>query len=130
MFVALQAAVAIAEDWPLVTGLLVPLLLAKFVAAWLAGWLCKDGTAERLMMWSLSLPQVAATLAAALVAYQTTNAAGERLIDLPVLNASFELVLLTATRDPPHASAAIPPAGPRASAGARLATRDAHDVAR
>jgi hypothetical protein len=32
-------------------------------------------------MWSLSLPQLAATLAAALTAFQAQNAAGERLID-------------------------------------------------
>lgn len=32
-------------------------------------------------MWSLSLPQLAATLAAALTAFKTKNAAGKRLID-------------------------------------------------
>jgi Na+:H+ antiporter len=37
-----------------------------------------------LLMWSL--PQVAATLAAAVVAYQAKNAAGVRLIDEPVIN--------------------------------------------
>jgi hypothetical protein len=32
-------------------------------------------------MWSLSLPQVVATLAAALVAFEARNATGRRLID-------------------------------------------------
>jgi hypothetical protein len=51
-------------------------------------------------MWSLSLPQLAATLAAALVAYASINASGRRLIDEPVLNAILALVLLTATTAP------------------------------
>jgi hypothetical protein len=51
-------------------------------------------------MWSLSLPQVAATLAAALVAYNTTNAAGERLIGEPVLNAVIVLLVVTSVLGP------------------------------
>jgi hypothetical protein len=37
--------------------------------------------AARMTMWSLTLPQVAATLAATLVAFDTRNPAGQRLID-------------------------------------------------
>jgi hypothetical protein len=51
-------------------------------------------------MWSLSIPQVAATLAAALVAYNTTNAAGERLIGEPVLNAVIVLLVVTSVLGP------------------------------
>jgi uncharacterized membrane protein YfcA len=51
-------------------------------------------------MWSLSMPQVAATLAAALVAYNTTNAAGERLIGEPVLNSVIVLLVVTSVLGP------------------------------
>jgi hypothetical protein len=51
-------------------------------------------------MWSLSLPQVAATLAAALVAFETKNAAGERLIGEPVLNAVIVLLVVTSVLGP------------------------------
>ena len=38
------------------------------------------------MIWSLTLPQVAATLAATLVAHQSLNAAGQRLLGDQMLN--------------------------------------------
>ncbi|MCA9809952.1 MAG: hypothetical protein KC473_06415, partial [Candidatus Dadabacteria bacterium] len=50
--------------------------------------------------WSLSIPQVAATLAAALVAYNSINAAGERLIDEPVLNSVLIIVITTSVLGP------------------------------
>jgi hypothetical protein len=43
---------------------------------------------------------VAATLAAALVAYNTTNAAGERLIGEPVLNSVIVLLVVTSVLGP------------------------------
>jgi len=46
-------------------------------------------------MWSLTLPQVAVTLAAALVGYNTFDPARHRLIDDRVLNAVFVLILTT-----------------------------------
>jgi hypothetical protein len=49
----------------------------------------------RLTVWALTLPQVAATLAAALVAYDTRNAVGERLLDGNMLNAVLVLLLAT-----------------------------------
>jgi hypothetical protein len=43
--------------------------------------------AARMTMWSLTLPQVAAaTLAATLVAFDTRNPAGQRLVDSRLLN--------------------------------------------
>jgi hypothetical protein len=51
-------------------------------------------------MWSLTLPQVAATLAAALVAFDTVNASGQRLIDSRMLNAILVLMLITSILDP------------------------------
>ena len=123
-----QAVDAMLANWVLVSGLLLSLLVGKFLAAWLAGWMGRYPPAERLMIWSLSLPQVAATIAAALVAYQTLDADGERLIDAPVLNSIFVLVLLTATLGPlltgryvkrlaPAAEPGSPPAPPATNPG-------------
>ena len=95
-----QALEAMLANWMLVGGLLLALVVGKFLAAWLAGWMGKYSRDERMLIWSLSLPQVAATIAAALVAYQTVDADGRRLIDEPVLNSVFVLVLLTATLGP------------------------------
>jgi len=46
-------------------------------------------------MWALTMPQVAATLAAALVAHQTINPAGKTLLDGTTLNAVLVLMLIT-----------------------------------
>ncbi len=51
-------------------------------------------------MWSLTLPQVAATLAATLVARSTLNAAGQSLIDDRILNAVLVLLIATAVLGP------------------------------
>jgi hypothetical protein len=47
---------------------------------------------ERLTIWSLTLPQVAATLAATLVAHDTLGATGQRLLDDRMLNVVLMLV--------------------------------------
>jgi hypothetical protein len=46
------------------------------------------------------LPQVAATLAAALVAFEAKNPAGERLIDETVLNSIIVLMVVTSILGP------------------------------
>jgi hypothetical protein len=51
-------------------------------------------------MWSLTLPQVAATLAATLVAFDTFDPLHQRLIDQRMLNVVLVLVLTTATLGP------------------------------
>jgi Kef-type K+ transport system membrane component KefB/nucleotide-binding universal stress UspA family protein len=80
--------------------IVVALIGSKFIAAFLAKLLYRYNTAEMLTMWSLSLPQVAATLAATLVAYQAVNPAGERLINEGVLNSVIVLMLVTAILGP------------------------------
>ena len=50
-------------------------------------------TAARMTMWSLTLPQVAATLAATLVAFDTRNPASQRLIDNRLLNVVLVLMV-------------------------------------
>jgi hypothetical protein len=50
--------------------------------------------------WSLTLPQVAATLAATLVAYRTFNAAHQPLLDGRMLNGVLIMVLVTSILGP------------------------------
>ncbi|MEA5571763.1 cation:proton antiporter [Calothrix sp. UHCC 0171] len=81
-------------------AIIVALIGSKFIAAYLAKLLYRYNNAELLTMWSLSLPQVAATLAAALVAYQSVNSANERLINNAVLNSVIVLMLITSILGP------------------------------
>jgi Kef-type K+ transport system membrane component KefB len=76
------------------------LIGAKAAAAFLSAKLLGFSRAEGAMMWSLSMPQVAATLAAALVAYETVNSAGERLISEVVLDTALLLMAVTTILGP------------------------------
>jgi Kef-type K+ transport system membrane component KefB len=62
----------------LVAGIIASLILGKGIAAAIAGRAFGYAREARLTMFALTLPQVAATLAATLVGYDTLNAAGER----------------------------------------------------
>jgi hypothetical protein len=73
-------------------------LLAKL--AEIAGRAFAYTPAARKTMWSLTLPQVAATLAATLVAFDTRNPAGQRLIDSRLLNVVLVLMLNTSILGP------------------------------
>jgi Kef-type K+ transport system membrane component KefB len=84
----------------LVIGVVGGLIAAKFLAAQLTQRLFGYSRSEGHLIWSLSLPQVAATLAAAIVAFQTKNAAGIRLIDEAVINTVLVLVVVTAILGP------------------------------
>ena len=53
-----------------------------------------------MTVWALTLPQVAATLAATLVAYHTVNADGQRMLDERMLNAVLVLVLASSILGP------------------------------
>ncbi|MCS3896713.1 cation:proton antiporter [Bradyrhizobium japonicum] len=77
----------------LVLGVLVALFGGKWLAAEAAGRWLGYGHSERELMFALTIPQVAATLAVALVAYATVNASGQRLIDQAMLNATVVLVI-------------------------------------
>jgi len=86
------------------TGLVVSivggLIAAKYLAAQLTQQLMGYSHSQGYLMWSLSLPQVAATLATAIVAYETKNSAGVRLIDEPVINTVLVLVVVTSLLGP------------------------------
>ena len=88
------------EQPGLVLGLVGALVVGKWLAASLSGRVLGYASTERGLVWSLSLPQMAATLASAVVAYQTTNAQGEPLIDASVVNAVLLLVALTCVVGP------------------------------
>jgi Kef-type K+ transport system membrane component KefB len=84
----------------LVVGIVGGLIVAKFLAARLTQWLFGYSRTQGRLIWSLSLPQVAATLATAIVAFQTKNAEGIRLIDEPVINTVLVLVVVTSILGP------------------------------
>ena len=84
----------------LVVGIVGGLVGAKFLAARLTQRIYAYSRSEGRLIWSLSIPQVAATLAPALVAYETKNAEGVRLIDEAVLNTMLVLVVITSTLGP------------------------------
>jgi Kef-type K+ transport system membrane component KefB len=88
------------DHFGLAISIVLALIVGKFLAAEIAGRAFKYAQAARLTMWSLTLPQVAATLAATLVGYKTLDPAGHRLIDDNVLNAVFVLMLSTSILGP------------------------------
>jgi Na+:H+ antiporter len=91
---------SIIDDFAAVGGLLAALIIGKWVAAEAMGRIFTYAADARRTVWSLTLPQVAATLAATLVASHTHNAAGERLLDGRMLNAVLVLVLTTSVLGP------------------------------
>ena len=90
----------ISEDFLLAAGIIGALVAGKWIAAESCGRAYGYAAAARKTMWSLTLPQVAATLAATLVAYKTINAAGQPLLDSRMLNAVLIMVLATAILGP------------------------------
>jgi len=87
-------------DSLLAVGIIGALVVGKWTAAESCGRAFKYSSAARKTMWSLTLPQVAATLAATLVAYRTFNAAHQPLLDSRMLNAVLIMVLVTAILGP------------------------------
>ena len=88
------------DYFPLVLGIVVALLAGKGIAAAVMGRAFGYSRPAIWTMWALTLPQVAATLAATLVGYDTRNAAGERLLDSKMLNAVLVLMLVTSILGP------------------------------
>jgi Kef-type K+ transport system membrane component KefB len=87
-------------NFALASAVVLALVAGKWIAAEIAGRAFHYNSAARLTVWSLTLPQVAATLAAALVAYDTFNHAGQRLIDVRMMNVVLVLMLTTAILGP------------------------------
>ena len=91
---------SITTNFPLASGVIAALLVGKWIAAQIVGRAFAYTPAARMTMWSLTLPQVAATLAATLVAFDTRNRAGQRLIDSRLLNVVLVLMLTTSILGP------------------------------
>ena len=88
------------DDFFLVASIVGALLVGKWIAAWAVGHVFGYSLNERLNIWSLTLPQVAATLAATLVAHDTINSAGQRLLDDRMFNVVLVLVFVTSVLGP------------------------------
>jgi Kef-type K+ transport system membrane component KefB len=93
-------ATTLASHLGLVVGIVGGLIASKLLAALLARRAFGYSRDQGLVMWSLSLPQVAATLAAALVAYEAQDATGRRLIDETALNTIIVLMVVTSILGP------------------------------
>jgi Kef-type K+ transport system membrane component KefB len=91
---------SLTSDFGLVAAVLGALVVGKWIAAQIAGRTFGYNSDERMTMWSLTLPQVAATLAATLVAFNTFNSAGQRLVDTRLINVVLILVLSTSILGP------------------------------
>jgi len=91
---------SIVDNFFEVAAIILALVAGKWLAAEVVGRAFAYSAPARLTMWSLTLPQVAATLAAAIVAFHTLNAAGQPLLDRETLNAILVLMLTTAILGP------------------------------
>jgi len=91
---------SVVNDASLVASIIGALVLGKYIAAEVTGRAFGYSKDARLTVWSLTLPQVAATLAAALVAYGTFDPSHQRLLDTRMLNVVLVLMLATSILGP------------------------------
>ena len=91
---------SIINNFSLTSAIIIALVAGKWIAAEIAGRAFKYTQAARLTVWSLTLPQVATTLAATLVAFNTFDPLHQRLIDQRMLHVVLVLMLITATLGP------------------------------
>ena len=94
LLINLPAFVSSLDAFWLAFAIVTGLISSKFLAAGLARLLFRYSTQEMLTMWSMSIPQVATTLAATLVG----NRAG--MLSNDVLNSVVVMMLVTATLGP------------------------------
>ena len=91
---------SVVDNFALAAAVVLALLIGKWLAVQIVGRAFSYTPITRRTMWSLTLPQVAATLAATLAAYGTFNPAGQRLLDREVLNVVLVLMLTTSILGP------------------------------
>jgi Kef-type K+ transport system membrane component KefB len=108
---------SLASDLPLVLSVIGALVVGKFAAAAIAGRMYGYSRDETLTIWSLTLPQVAATLAATLVAFRTVDRAGNHLLDDRMLNVVLALMLTTSILGPVLTERFAPRLGGKESPG-------------
>ena len=90
----------VVDHFGLALGLVVALLAGKWIAAAVGARIFGYAPAARSTMWAITLPQVAATLAAAVVAFDTRNGAGQQMLDDTMLNAVLVLMLAASILGP------------------------------
>ncbi|MEA5417140.1 cation:proton antiporter [Synechococcus sp. BA-132 BA5] len=93
-------------------ALILTLITSKGLASWWSGLLYRYDGPQMLTLWSLSLPQVAATLAATYVGFR------QGLLDERMLNSVLALMVVTATLGPILTSVAM----------TRMASRRSRDL--
>ena len=91
---------SIVDNLALALAVILALIIGKWIAAQIAGRAFAYSPIARKTVWSLTLPQVAATLAATLAAFNTYNPTGQRLIDQELLNVVLVLMLTTSILGP------------------------------
>jgi Kef-type K+ transport system membrane component KefB len=91
---------SIVDNLALTLAVILALVIGKWMAAQIVGRAFAYSPNARKTTWSLTLPQVAATLAATLAAFATYNPAGQRLIDKELLNVVLVLMLTTSILGP------------------------------
>jgi Kef-type K+ transport system membrane component KefB len=91
---------SVTDNIALAGAVILALLAGKWIAVQIAGRAFGYSHISRMTMWSLTLPQVAATLAATLVAYDTFDPTGQRLVDARLLNVVLVLMLTTSILGP------------------------------
>jgi Kef-type K+ transport system membrane component KefB len=109
----------------LVVAIVGGLIVSKLLAALLSRRAFEYSRDQGLLMWSLSLPQVAATLAAAMVAFEAKDARGRGLIDEPVFNTVIVLMVVTSVLGP----VLTEQFGKRLAPGPKTALPDTNEVA-
>lgn len=88
------------KDYLLATGIIGGLIAAKYVAAKISAATLGFSKIEGKLMWALSTPQLAATIAAALVAREALNASNEPLINETIFDVILMLMTVTAILGP------------------------------
>ncbi|MBA2246394.1 MAG: cation:proton antiporter, partial [Gemmatimonadetes bacterium] len=94
MLVDVRVLAGSTQAWKVMIGMTVTVIATKWLAAKLTQRLFGYGSEEGWMIFGLSVPQAAATLAAALIGYQI------QLFDDAVLNGSILMILVTCTIGP------------------------------
>jgi Kef-type K+ transport system membrane component KefB len=84
----------------MVFGLIGVLVIGKLAAAVLTARRYGYPKADAKLIFSITIPQMAATLASAVVGYETKNADGVRLLDAEFVNAVLVLVVATCVAGP------------------------------
>lgn len=91
---------SITTHFSLAACIILALITGKGIAAEAVGRAFHYSPIARKTMWSMTLPQVAATLAAALVAFKTHDPAGKPLVDDQLLNVVLVLMVTTSILGP------------------------------